>query len=84
MPAADMVHDRREHRVALRRITEDAVGGAGLDRLDDRGRGLEIHVGDPARDDVAVMVLVPLGAVRAGALRAAVEIESHGMRKTLD
>jgi hypothetical protein len=27
---------------------------------------------------------VPLGAVRPGAFRTAVEIESHGLRRTLD
>lgn len=87
MAAAHMVDDRGEHAVTLRRVTEDAVGGASLNGVNHRGRRHEIHVGDPARDDVLVGVLVgvlvPLGAVRAGAFRAAVEIESHGLKETL-
>ena len=80
MATTDVIDDGGEDGVALRGVTEDAVGGAFADDFDHRGRRLEIHVRDPARDDVLVGVLVPLGAVGPGAFRTAVEIESHSLR----
>ena len=80
MAATHMADDGSEDGVALRGVTVHAVRGAGLDGFDDGGRRLEVHVGDPARDDVLVGILVPLGAVGPGAFRTAVEIESHSLR----
>ena len=78
--ATDVVDDGSEDGVALGGVTIDAMRGAGLHGFDDGGGRLEIHVGDPARDDILVGVLVPLGAVGPGAFRTAVEIESHSLR----
>ena len=78
--ATHMIDDGREDGIALRGVTEDAVSGAFADDFDHRGRRLEVHVRDPARNDVLVGILVPLGAVGPGAFRTAVEIESHSLR----
>ena len=80
MTAAYMVDDGSEDGVALRRVAVHAMRGTGLDGFHDRGRRLEVHVRDPARDDILVGILVPLGAVGPGAFRTAVEIESHSLR----
>ena len=80
MAATHMVDDGGEDGVALRGVAEHAMVRAFADDFDHRGRRLEVHVRDPARDDVLVGVLVPLGAVGPGAFRTAVEIESHSLR----
>ena len=77
MLAAEMTNDGVEDLIALRGIAEDAMLGPSLDRLGDGRRRLEIHVGDPTRDDVTPGILVPLGTVGPSAFRSAVEIKSH-------
>ena len=77
MAAAHMVNDGGEDGVTLRGITVDTVGGARLHGGNHCGGRHEIHVGNPARDDVAIGILVPLRAVRPRAFRTAVKIESH-------
>ena len=78
--AADVINDGSEDGVALGGVTVHAMRGASLDGFDHGGRGQEVHIGDPARDDVLVGILVPLGAVGPGAFRTAVKIESHSLR----
>ena len=82
--AAEIVNNRNKDLIALGWIAENAVIRSTLDGLDDRRRRGEIHVRDPAWDDVAVGIFVPLSAIRPRAFRTAIKIESHSLGRTLD
>src|SRR5262249_47686530 len=79
-PAVAPSDARGRHLEELRllvHVPEHAVGGALAQRAHHRLRGGEVHVGDPEREDVLV-VLLPLVARGGSAIDDAVEVEPGG------
>jgi len=58
-------------------VTKNAVSDAVVEGGDDRGGGLEIHVGDPERQDVAAGVFLPFLGISAETVGDGVEVEVH-------
>lgn len=55
-----VVHDSRLGPFRGEGVPEDTVVDALLDGVDDSGRSLEVHVGDPKRNHIPAAVRIPL------------------------
>jgi hypothetical protein len=73
--ALERCDDGRRQFLGRLGVAEDTVLDACAQRVDDRGRAAEIHVRHPQRDDVAVLVAVPLGAAGGAAVDRGFEVE---------
>ncbi|MNO87597.1 hypothetical protein D3C76_790200 [compost metagenome] len=70
-------HDGGTQIVLGHAVTQHRMFQALVQRVDDHGRGGEVHIGDPHRQHIG-RVAAPFGTAGAVALQYRVEIESHG------
>ena len=76
--ALEGIHDGIDGGFDGAGVTENTVGDSVVKGGDDRRGGLEIHVCDPERQDVAASVFLPFLGIGAQASRDGIEIEVHG------